>query len=143
MANNENLTPVKKGQILNPKGKKKGTRNRSTIVKEMLQMAALKKHGDKMEDVFGDQIPENLSLVDQMTAVMVARALAGDVTAYRELMDAGYGKLTDKLDNLHSFTAMGRVTAKLPASDGGKGEPESVALTFDVGSDPLHDKEDS
>ena len=34
MANNQNLKPFKKGISGNPKGRKKGVKNRSTIIKE-------------------------------------------------------------------------------------------------------------
>ena len=135
MANNENLTPFKKGTINNPKGRPKGVRNRATIVKEMLALAGLKKHQDKMKAVFGKEVPKDLTVVDQMTAVMVAKALSGDVSAYRELMDSGFGKLTDKVDNMHSFTKMGRVEAQLIDEK----KEETVDLTFDVGDTPLHE----
>lgn len=36
MANEENLKPFKKGQSGNPKGKAKGTKNRKTIINEIL-----------------------------------------------------------------------------------------------------------
>jgi hypothetical protein len=40
MANNQNLKPVQPGEVRNPKGKPKGTRNRSTIAKEVLEILA-------------------------------------------------------------------------------------------------------
>ncbi len=43
MANEQNLRPSwPKGVSGNPKGKPKGPRNRSTIIREMLELAALK-----------------------------------------------------------------------------------------------------
>lgn len=38
--NEENLNPWKRGQSGNPADKLKGTRNRSTIVREMIETAA-------------------------------------------------------------------------------------------------------
>lgn len=39
---------------------------------------------------------KDIEVVDAMTIAIVAKALQGDVPAYRELLDSGYGKLTDK-----------------------------------------------
>ena len=142
MEKNKNLTSWEKGQSGNLNGRPKGARNRQAIVKEMVERAALSAFDGKMADVFKGKLPKGFTVADQMTAIMVARAMNGDVSAYRELMDAGYGKLTDKLDNLHSFSAMGRVTATLPAGEDIEGK-EEVALSFDIGSDPLHDKQDN
>ena len=38
MANNDNLKPFKKGQSGNPKGRPKGSKNRSTIIKKWLEV---------------------------------------------------------------------------------------------------------
>lgn len=81
MPNPENLIPAKKGEIRNPKGKAKGTRNRSTIVKEIIEAI--------MKD-------EGKPVVDLMTDAVVRKAMLGDVTAWDKLMDSAYGKVTDK-----------------------------------------------
>ena len=44
MANEENLKPFKKGEVTNPNGRPKGSRNRSTIVKELLEYASKQKN---------------------------------------------------------------------------------------------------
>ncbi len=108
MANEQNLKPWKKGQSGNPQGTPKGTRNRSTIVRELLEAKATD--------------GESGQIVDQLVLALVEKALSGDVPAARELFDSAYGKITDKVENTHSYTQMGRVTA-----DKGK------ALIFDVG----------
>ena len=38
MAREDNLIPAKKGEVRNPKGRPVGSRNRSTIVKQWLEM---------------------------------------------------------------------------------------------------------
>ena len=79
---NGNMIPPVKGEIRNPNGRPKGSRNRSTIVREMLE--ALHASGRPN--------------VDAMTAAIVNKALNGDVMAWDKLMDSGYGKITDKTD---------------------------------------------
>ncbi len=115
MANEENLTPWKKGQSGNPKGKPKGTRNRSTIVRELLETKATD--------------GEEGQIVDQLVLALVEKALNGDVPAARELFDSAYGKITDKVENRHSYTQMERVTVQ---NSQGNEKP----LEFNVGSPP-------
>ena len=79
MADYENLNPFKPGQSGNPNGRPKGSRNRSTIVKELLE--ALHASG--------------LPNVEVATAAIVKKALDGDVVAWEKLMDSGYGKVKD------------------------------------------------
>ncbi len=140
---NGNLIPPKKGEVRNPKGRGKGVRNRQTIFKEMLERVAFKEITKKQSTELSQdgELIEQGTVADQVAAAVLIQALKGDIPAAREIMDSGYGKLTDKLDNLHSFTAMGRVTATLSTGEGEE-EKEAIALSFDVGGDPLHDKED-
>jgi hypothetical protein len=44
MANEENLKPFKKGEVTNPNGRPKGSKNRSTIVRELLEYASKQKN---------------------------------------------------------------------------------------------------
>lgn len=80
MAREDNLIPAKKGEVRNPKGKPKGTRNRSTIVREIIEAI-----------LDGDQ-----TVADSMTKAVVAKAMNGDVQAWDKLMDSAYGKVVDK-----------------------------------------------
>jgi len=64
-------------------GKPKGTRNRSTIVREAIE--AILKGTDQQ-------------VVDSMTAAIIEKAMGGDVPAFKELMDSAYGKVTDKVE---------------------------------------------
>ncbi len=79
--NDENLIPAKPGEIRNPNGKPKGTRNRSTIVREWLEM---QKDGEPN--------------IDRVMRALIKKASDGDVPAIREALDSAYGKNPDKLN---------------------------------------------
>ncbi len=112
MPSSDNLMPPwKKGESGNPKGRPKGSRNRSTIVKEWLEA--------KATDGEAGQV------VDQLVRSLIVKASSGDVSAFKELMDSAYGKNTDKQEVEHSYTQMGSVTV----SSGN----EVKELVFDVG----------
>lgn len=126
MANDENLIPAKKGEVRNPHGRPKGSKNRSTIVREILEHAALSKYKKAQKEAIGEDLGAQ-SIAEQMTSALVIKAMSGDVAAFKELMDSGYGKLLDKVENTHKFQAMGRVTHQI------EGKDEVEALEFDVG----------
>ena len=84
MANEENLKPFKKGQSGNPKGRPKGSLNRSTIVKKWLSALT-----DSKNPLTGDV--ENMSQEDAITLALMKKALSGDVRAYQALMNSCYG----------------------------------------------------
>lgn len=88
MANEQNLIPAKKGEIRNPKGRGKGVRGRATIVREWLMVE------QKFKNPLTGQ-EEILSQADIMTLAVINKARKGDVIAFRELMDSGFGKNTD------------------------------------------------
>ena len=85
MPNAQNLIPAKAGEIRNPKGRGKGVRNRATIVKEWLMVE------QKFKNPLTGQ-EEILSQADIMTLAVINKARKGDVIAFRELMDSGFGK---------------------------------------------------
>jgi len=84
MANEENLKPFEKGNNANPNGRPKGSRNRSTIVKELLEFASSQKNV-----LTGEQ--ETLTQEQAITLAMLLKANKGDVNAYKALMDSCYG----------------------------------------------------
>lgn len=86
MARIDNLIPAKKGEVRNPKGRTKGSRNRSTIVKHWLEMT--KKGRNPITEM-----AEVLEIQDHLTLALIGKALKGDVNAYRELMDSAYGRI--------------------------------------------------
>lgn len=95
MPNPKNLIPPpEKGEVRNPNGRPKGSLNRSTIAKKWLEV---------MESVKNPITGENerLSQEDIMTLAVLKKARNGDVNAYKELLNNGYGLPTQKVDVKH------------------------------------------
>lgn len=89
MTNPENIIPPKKGEIRNPKGRGKGVRNRSTILKKWIELKT------KLENpVTGEE--ELGILEDKVALVLISKALTGDIAAIKEIYDTMYGKIVDK-----------------------------------------------
>ena len=84
MANDENLKPAQKGEVRNPNGRPKGSKNRSTIARQWLEVNQSLKN-----PLTGEQ--ETMSQEDLMTLALIKKAREGDVAAYKALMDSGYG----------------------------------------------------
>lgn len=97
MPNEQNLIPAKKGEIRNPKGRGKGARNRKTIVMEWLMVE------QKFKNTLTGQ-EETLSQADIITLAIIQKARKGDVAAFRELMDSGFGKNTEIQETTLSVT---------------------------------------
>lgn len=89
MPNPENIIPPKKGEVRNPKGKPKGTLNRSTIIRNMIE-SNLK----YVDPITGEEILR--PIYEHMTAAMLKEVLSGNVAAFKELMDGGFGKVKDE-----------------------------------------------
>lgn len=87
---NNNLIPAKKGEVRNPKGKPKGTKNFKTIIKEFLDVET-----DAMNPMSGKL--EKLSVGQQVVIALLAKAKKGDVPAIKELLDRIDGKAEQKL----------------------------------------------
>lgn len=87
----DNPKPFKKGQSGNPNGRPKGSRNRSTVAKQWLEVAQKIKNPITGAD-------ETLEQQDIITLALIKKAREGDVSAYRELMDSAYGKAIQQTD---------------------------------------------
>jgi hypothetical protein len=74
----------KKGESGNPNGRPKGAKNRSTIAKYWLEV------NQKLKNPLTNQ-EETMSQEDLMTLALIKKAREGDVSAYKALMDSGYG----------------------------------------------------
>ena len=85
MPNPENLRPAKKGEVRNPNGRPKGSRNRSTIAREWLEVTQF-----ITNPITGEK--EKLEQQDIMTLGIIKKARDGDVNAYKALMDSAYGQ---------------------------------------------------
>jgi hypothetical protein len=92
MANPENIIPPQKGEVRNPNGKPKGTKNRSTIARKWLETMQNAKN-----PITG--IDENLSQEDLITLAMIHKARKGDVAAYKQLMDSTFGMPMQQIEN--------------------------------------------
>jgi hypothetical protein len=73
-----------KGESGNPAGRPKGSKNRSTIARQWLEVNQSLKN-----PLTGEQ--ETMSQEDLMTLALIKKAREGDVAAYKALMDSGYG----------------------------------------------------
>lgn len=80
-----NLQMFKKGEVSNPNGRPKGSKNKSTIARKWLEL-----HEKAVNEITG--IEEVLSQEDLMTLAMIKRAKKGDVKAYKELMNSAFGE---------------------------------------------------
>ena len=76
MPNPENIIPPKKGEVRNPKGKPKGTKNKSTIFKEML---ASKINGD-------------LTVQEELVTKLYEAMKDGDLKAIDLILNGAFGK---------------------------------------------------
>ena len=97
--NGGTLKPFEQGESGNPNGRPKGSRNRSTIVKELLEFASSQKNV-----LTGEQ--ETLTQEQAITLAMLLKAGKGDVNAYKALMDSCYGapkQTTDTNLNVSDF----------------------------------------
>mgnify|MGYP007090446918 CR=1 FL=1 len=80
----DNLKPFEEGKSGNPNGRPKGSRNRSTIARQWLEV-----NQNLKNPLTGES--ENMSQEDLMTLALIKKAREGDVSAYKALMDSGYG----------------------------------------------------
>jgi hypothetical protein len=85
MANEENLKPFEKGNNANPNGRPKGSKNRSTIARQYLDLITKQKNGLTGE-------VEELSQEEMITLAMLVKASKGDVNAYKAVMDSAFGQ---------------------------------------------------
>ncbi len=100
MANEQNLIPFKKGQSGNPAGRTKGTKNRSTIVKDIFNSISVL-DAFKFDDLKAKfpHIENNMSIEYLMTLIQVNKAIFdADTKAYKVLMDSLYGTPIRQID---------------------------------------------
>lgn len=95
--NNPNLGKVGRhfqpGQSGNPSGKPKGTPNRSTIAKKILEMPCI--IPDNLYDILLGIYPDlnrNTTIENLATLVQASKAISrADVNSYKAVMDSAYG----------------------------------------------------
>lgn len=85
MAGYKDIEPRwEKGVSGNPKGKPKGTKNRSTVARYWMGVNQTLKN-----PITGEL--ETMSQEDLMTLAQIKKAREGDTHAYKAIMDSGYG----------------------------------------------------
>lgn len=105
MANEENLKSYKKGQSGNPKGRPKGSKNRSTIARYWLDV-----NQNLKNPLTGES--EKMSQEDLMTLALIKKAREGDVNAYKALMDSGYGSPLQQIEQNQTSIDLSDFTTK-------------------------------
>lgn len=83
-----NIIPPKKGEVRNPKGKPKGTKNVSTIIRQFLEcdidFKDIRKNGGQ---------EGKGTILEAMISTMIAKAIkVGDVQAFEKVLDRFEGK---------------------------------------------------
>jgi hypothetical protein len=93
MAGYKEIEPKwEKGESGNPNGRPKGSRNRSTIARQWLEV-----NQNLKNPLTG--VNETMSQEDLMTLALIKKARDGDVSAYKALMDSGYGAPLQSIEN--------------------------------------------
>jgi hypothetical protein len=93
MAGYKEIEPKwEKGESGNPNGRPKGSRNRSTIARQWLEV-----NQNLKNPLTGEN--ETMSQEDLMTLALIKKARDGDVSAYKALMDSGYGAPLQSIEN--------------------------------------------
>ncbi len=83
------MIPARKGEIRNPGGKPKGTKNRSTIVRQWLDTELMTENL-----LTGKQ--QVLSVTEIVVMMQAKAALEGNLKACEWLFDSAFGKMTEK-----------------------------------------------
>jgi hypothetical protein len=93
----ENKKNWKKGQSGNPSGRPLGSKNRSTVLKELLGLKLRKADGGFVAHPL-DPDKKQITAEEAVAAALIKKALKGDVAAIREIQDTIYGKIKDKME---------------------------------------------
>lgn len=88
----KNLQPVKAGEVRNPAGRGKDTLNSKTILQKFMQLTI------EQTNPF-TKLKEDLTVLELLHLKQLANALAGDLAAYRELLDRYEGKVVNKIES--------------------------------------------
>lgn len=86
-----NLIPPVKGEIRNPNGRKKGIPNAATRYKRLLNIIT-----ESANPVTGEM--EKYTQAELMDMQIIAKALKGDLQAYKEIMDRLEGKAKEHVE---------------------------------------------
>jgi hypothetical protein len=102
---NEDLNQFKKGESGNPNGRPKGSKNRSTIARQWLEV-----NQNLKNPLTGEN--ETMSQEDLMTLALIKKARDGDVNAYKALMDSGYGAPVQQIEQQQTTVDLSELTTE-------------------------------
>lgn len=93
MAKPENIEPHKwkPGQSGNPGGRPKGSLNSKTYLKKWLEMGIETKNPVT-------KLKEEMPVIEAATVALIGQALAGNVGAYKEIMDRFEGRVNQRVE---------------------------------------------
>jgi hypothetical protein len=104
MANNENLKKAKgfdkMPENINKDGRPKGSKNRSTIARAIMDMNIKipEKILSQLKEIYPD-MANNLTIEEAMAYIQATKAIQDkDTAAYKALMDSGYGLPKQEID---------------------------------------------
>jgi hypothetical protein len=90
----KNLNKIKPGEVRSPNGRGKGTKNRSTILKELLKLKVLDKNGKPaVHPLTGKK--NGIVFEELIDVALLKKAATGNIDAIREIKDTMYGKITE------------------------------------------------
>lgn len=119
------IVHAEKGDVMNPKGKPKGTKNRATIARETLELIALPP--DELFAKLLQRYPglkKNMSVEEMMSLMQADKAISKrDTYAYNALLDSAYGKPKQDIDHTtggQAIPATINIIVKKVASDEGE-----------------------
>jgi hypothetical protein len=106
MPKEDNLKPNwDKGESGNPNGRPKGSKNRSTIARQWLEVNQSSKN-----PITG--VNETMSQEDLITLALIKKARDGDVNAYKALMDSGYGAPIQQIEQQQTTVDLSELTTE-------------------------------
>lgn len=82
----------KKGESGNPTGRPKGATNKVKLPDLM----------EKIAEVFSKENKDGVTVLDALLNKLVKMALDGNMSAMRELLDRGYGKPAQTVENINT-----------------------------------------
>ena len=94
-----------KGESGNPNGRPKGSKNRSTIARQWLEVNQSSKN-----PITGQN--ETMSQEDLITLALIKKARDGDVNAYKALMDSGYGAPVQQIEQQQTTVDLSELTTE-------------------------------
>lgn len=100
-----NIKPPVTGEVRNPNGRPKGSKNTKTILERFLNLKMKQKNPFTQET-------EQMTVLELMNLKQIVNALEGDLAAYKELINRHEGILTAKTEQTNINIDAGELTAE-------------------------------